>query len=76
MSCLFSCFFFDFFFRGLIYSLIFQNVSEKIVDGDVILTYGNSYVVQQILKLTFDAGKNISVVRKKFFFFFRGFSFR
>lgn len=43
-------------------TLIFQKGSEKIVDGDVILTYGSSFIVQNILLTAHNAGTKFSVV--------------
>lgn len=42
--------------------IIFQKGSEKIVDGDVILTYASSFIVQNTLITAFNNGTKFSVV--------------
>jgi translation initiation factor eIF-2B subunit delta len=42
--------------------LIFQKGSEKIVDGDVILTYGSSFIIQNILLTAHNAGTKFTVI--------------
>ena len=41
---------------------IVANAASKIVEGDVILTYGRSYVIESLLKKCKDHGKNFRVV--------------
>jgi len=42
--------------------VIADRVVEKIVDGDVILTYGSSHIVEVALKKAFDAGRDFQVI--------------
>lgn len=42
--------------------VIVTNAASKIVDGDVVLTYGKSYVVESLLKKCKGDGKNFRVV--------------